>query len=364
MKAPGVGIVGIGVHLPETIRRNDFWNPEQLAAFKKRKKDDIGLLSAREELASSELGLIVREEMARWKADPFHGAVERRVAGDGVRPSDMEVAAAQAALKDAGLAAGDIDLLLVLSLPPDRPAPANAPIVHQRLGLRSDCAAIAIDNVCTGLFFQLQLAAPMIAAGHARHALLVQSALYSSILDYANPVSTTMGDAASAVVLGRVREGHGILGHQSFIDSSFHDIAIVAAPHDEAWYSGHGPLTLQSGDPSKLVDVPVVSAQAARDSIGRALTEAGLTAKDVSFFTSHQPNASFNAICRRSAGLDGPGVRFVDSFAEYGAVSSSVVPLNLRLGQQRGLLRDGEVAVIYSTGAGMSWAATVLRWGR
>ncbi len=363
MKAPGVGIVGIGVHLPETIRRNDFWNLEQLAAFKKRKKDDIGLLSAREELASSELAAMVREEMGRWKADPFHGAVERHVADEAVRSSDMEVAAARQALDDAHLEPGDIDQLFLLSMLPDRAMTTNPAIVHRRLGLKKTCVALNTDAQCTGFLFQLQLGAAAIATGSANYVLLVQSALFSPALDYSNPVSTTFGDAASAVVLGRVPTQRGILAHQSFMDSEYFDIAILAAPHDEPWYSAHdGPLTFQTGNPSKLADIPILSAHAARDSIGAALEEACLAPEDVAFFTSHQPNASFNAICRRAAGLD--GVRFVDTFPTLGAISSCVVPANLRLGRERGLLRDDDVAVVYSTGNGMSWAAAVLRWGR
>ncbi|HUB06541.1 MAG TPA: 3-oxoacyl-[acyl-carrier-protein] synthase III C-terminal domain-containing protein, partial [Myxococcales bacterium] len=283
--------------------------------------------------------------MGRWKDDPFHGIVERRVAPAGMRSSDMELEAAQAALSNAGIEAGDVDLLLLQSVVPDRALSTNPAMLHRRLGLPTRCAGVETDRTCGGFMFQLQMAAAYLHASGARYALLVQSSLLSRILDYSNPVSTTFGDAATAVVLGRVGSEEGILSIRSYMDGHYDGMAVLAPPDDGPWYSGCGPLSLCTKDRDRLREVPLVSAATARDSIAAGLDEANLRRQDVSFMACHQPTSSFNAICRRASGLG--DVPTIDTFRTLGAMGSCVVPINLDLGRRQGLVRAGQNVVLF-----------------
>jgi 3-oxoacyl-[acyl-carrier-protein] synthase-3 len=366
MKAQGIGIVGLGSYLPPEVRKNDFWSLEAFEAFQKAGNADLDLGSAPAEmlarLRSSESGRIALEEMAKWKDDPFHGALERRVTDSSMRSSDMEVEAARDALEDAGLEPGDIDLMLLNSFLPDQAVPGNSGLVHSRLGLRPSAPAIEVDGVCGSFAFQLQMAASYILAGAGKRVLIVQSALQSRIADYRNPLSTTFGDAATAAVLGPVAGDRGILSCVSTTDGSYAGVAVLAAQNGAPWYDAAGArLVPHSTDALKTKEVVLRAGEMAKASIQLALEEANARAEDVQFFTSHQTIAAFGAICRRAAGLG--HTRTLDSFRSVGSISACAIPLNLKIARQEGLLRDGDLAAVFTTGAGFNWSAAIFRWG-
>jgi 3-oxoacyl-[acyl-carrier-protein] synthase-3 len=361
MKAKGIGIIGLGSYLPPDVRKNSFWS---LETFQKNSQDDIGAASAEllAELTQTESGRIAIEEMAKWKEDPFHGALERRVAADGMRSSDMEVEAGRAAIADAGLKPEDIGLLLLNSFLPDRPVPGNSGPVHGRLGLPLTSPAIGVDGVCGSFLLQLQLAASYLLAGGARYALLVQSALQSRVLDHSRPLSITFGDAATAVVLGPVSKDNGILSCVTFNDGTYKDVAVVAGADDQPWYSGTSRMRITSCDLKRVKEIIFKSGDMARMSVGGAIEEAGLRPADIQFFTSHQTIAAFNPICRRASGLE--HTKTVDTFQAVGSVSACAIPFNLQVASRDGMIRPGDLAAVFTTGSGFNWSAAVLRWGK
>ena len=366
MKAKGIGIIGLGRYLPPKIRTNDHWSLDAFREFQRSGNADLDLGVTSSELQlqlkSSEAGRIAVEEMGRWKDDPFHGAFQRRVADKDIRSSDMEVEAAKDALANAGLEPNDIDLMLLNSFLPDQAVPGNCGVVHSRVGLRQSAPAIEVDGVCGSFPFQLQLAAAYLSSGSGKYALLVQSALQSRIADDRNPLSTTFGDAATAVVLGPVAENRGVLSCVSATDGHYAGVAVLAAENHAPWYATDGArLVPGSMDAKRTKEVIFRAGEMAAESVGRALQEAQLAASDVSFFTSHQTIAAFSAICRKAAGLG--HTKTLDSFRSFGSVSACAIPLNLGIAQQEGLLRSGDVAAVFTTGSGFNWSAALLRWG-
>jgi 3-oxoacyl-[acyl-carrier-protein] synthase-3 len=363
MKALGIGILGIGAYIPPKIRRNTDWSPEVVAGFTAKSEHDLGVASASAvaQLRATESGRIALDEMAKWKDDPFHGARERRVVEPGTRSSDLEVAAAREALKNASLKASDIDLLMVYSIVPDLPAPGNAGLVHQRLELPAHSPAIDVGGACGSFLLQMRLAAPAIQSGHAKYAMLVQSSMQSVLADYRDPVSTTFGDAATAVILGPVAKERGILGCATSMDGGYYKAAAIAPADDQPWYEAQSRIQLRSLDPSRTKGLIFKIGDMAKESMDRALGEAALAPKDVDFFTSHQTIAAFSAICRRAAGLD--HARTMDTFPMIGSVAAATLPFNLHMAQRDGLLKDGDVAAVFTTGAGFHWSSMVLRWG-
>ncbi len=365
MRAKGIGIVGLGSYLPPEVRTNSYWSLDAFREFQRSGPDlDLGASSEaqRRQLQDSDAGRIALEELARWKDDPFHGALERRVAAADELSSDMEVSAARDALANAGLKPADIDLMLINSFLRDQAVPGNAGLVHAQLGLRQSAPAIEVDGVCGSFPFQLQLAAASLVAGAGKYALLVQSALQSRICDDRDPLSTTFGDAATAVVLGPVSPDKGLLSCVSATDGRYAGVARLAAENRTPWYATNGArLVPGSADVKRTKEVIFRAGEMAAESVGRALDEAGLKASDVTFFTSHQTIAAFGAICRRASGLG--HTKTIDSFRSFGSVSACAIPLNLAIAQREGLLRSGDVAAVFTTGAGFNWSAAILRWG-
>jgi 3-oxoacyl-[acyl-carrier-protein] synthase III len=361
MKAAGIGIIGLGSYLPSEVRKNNYWS---LETFQKNSQHDIGTASAEllADLMKTDSGRIAIEEMGKWKDDPYHGALERRVAPEGMRSSDMEVEAGKAALADAGLKPSDIGLLLLNSFLPDRPVPGNSGPVHGRLGLPLTSPAMGVDGVCGSFLLQLQLGAAYIRAGGAKYVLLIQSALQSRCLDHTRPLSITFGDAATAVVLGPVAPENGVLSCVSFNDGSYCDVAVLAGDRDRPWYEGTSRMQITSCDLKRVKEVIFKSGDMARMAVDRALEESGLTSSDVQFFTSHQTIAAFNPICRRATGLE--HTKTVDTFRAIGSVSACAIPFNLQAASRDGMIRPGDVAAVFTTGSGFNWSAAILRWGK
>lgn len=359
MKAKGVGIIGMGTYLPPEIRTNDFWSVDE---FKKNEAVDIGAQPSQSpaSLAEDDPRRIVWEEMGKWKDDPFHGARERRVLANDLKSSDMEVAAAKAAIADAGLQPSDIGLLLIHSFLPDRAVPGNAGPVHKRLGLAQNIAAIGVDGVCGTFPFQLQLGAAYIMSGAAKYVLLIQSALHSRCLDHSKPLSVTFGDASTAVVLGPVGGQSGLLSCLSFNDGAYSDTAVLASEPDEPWYAGRGRLIITSCDVKRTRQMVLEVGAMARMAIGRALEDAELSANDVDFFTSNQTLAAFNGFCRRAAGL--MHCKYIDTFSQVASIGSATIPYNLQVARREGMLKPGSIVTVFTPGGGLNWSAAVFRW--
>jgi 3-oxoacyl-[acyl-carrier-protein] synthase III len=370
MKAKGVGILGLGLALPEKVRKNSEWPREFVEQFEKKRSEDIGAPPA-ELLARQDLPEPVRitiEELGKWVNDPFRGSIERRVLADGMRSSDLEAKAALDAIQAAKLEPKDIDLMLITSLVPDQVIPNNGGVVHKKVGLPRTTPAMGVDGGCGGFFYQLQLAASCIASGNAKHVLIVQSAVNSLINDFMNPQSATLGDAATAAVVGPVAVEKGVLGAANFFDGSLCDIVVVAPKGRDrnkgpTWYRGDdGPFRIRSLDYKGLKESVTTLGTIAKESIDGALADASLSVSDVQFFASHQTFPSYNTICRRAAKLE--HARTMDTYRWIGSVMASSIPANLYHGVKEGLLRDGDVAAMFTTGAGQNWGAMVLRWGR
>ncbi len=365
MKAKGVGILGLGLALPEKIRKNSDWPREFVEQFEKKRSEDIGAppaeLSARGDLP--ETVRITLEELGKWVNDPFRGSVERRVIAEDMKVSELEAKAAMEAIEAAHLEPKDLDLMLITSLVQDQVMPNNGGAVHKRVGLPGSTPAIGVDGACGGFHYQLQLAASCIASGNAKRVLLVQSAINSRINDFMNAQSATLGDAATAEVLGPVGSERGLLGSTNLFDGSLCDIAVICPKKKDAkWYlSDGGPFRLQSLDYLGIKKSVATLGTIAKDAIHGALEEGGLTTKDVQFFAAHQTFPSYNTICRRAAQLE--HAKTMDSYRWIGSVSASSIPVNLYYGMKEGLLCDGDIVATFTTGAGQNWGAMVLRWG-
>lgn len=91
--------------------------------------------------------------------------IERRHVSKTLLSSDLCVAAAERMLVDLGWSKDSVDGLVVVTQCPDYYRPGNATIVHGRLGLPKDCAAVSLSFGCSGWIYGLQSAAALISGG-------------------------------------------------------------------------------------------------------------------------------------------------------------------------------------------------------
>src|SRR6185369_15954234 len=96
----------------------------------------------------------------------------------------------------------------------------SAPVVHDKLGLREHCMTLGADAVCNSFLTQLTLARALVMSGQARKVLIVQSSAFTRIPASGEQIDCWGGDMASAVVVGAVSEGRGILSYTHHTDGS------------------------------------------------------------------------------------------------------------------------------------------------
>jgi 3-oxoacyl-[acyl-carrier-protein] synthase-3 len=357
-KPKTVSIHGVGIHLPDEIRTNDWWPEEVVATWQQKFERRLNTDATSEPERDSERS--IREAMAQLGADPFRGAVERRVLPANMNTSDMEIAAAREALNRAECSPNEIDLLLVSALIPDYVATNNACTVQHALGIPTHCFASTMDVACNAFNQQLAVAEAMVTSGRATKALLVQSCTLSRVLPHEEPHSPWFGDGASAVVVGEAQPGGGILGRAHLCNGSLQGSLVAGIP-GKHWYD-EGTSIVYSADLEAARAMFKGTVAVAEESISAALEDAGCRPDDVDYYACHQGFPWLRRVTQERAGLH--RAKAVDSFAVAANVSAVNVPLVLALGEREGLLRDGDVVVTHSGGSGISYSSVVFRWGR
>jgi 3-oxoacyl-[acyl-carrier-protein] synthase III len=296
-------------------------------------------------VSSAEVGARVGVS-AEW-IERRTGIRERRYAVAGQRVSDLAASAGRRALEDAGLDAAEIDAVLVATVAADEITPGAAPIVAHELGA-GNAAAIDIGAACTGSIAGLAHAACWVEAGRARHVLVIGAEILSRLIDFDDRRTAPLfGDGAGAMVVSLGADGQ--IGPFVFGSDGSRADAIQAT-------RARGVLEME-GHETFLQAVHRLST-----STVEVLELAGLALSDVDLLVYHQANSRIlTAVAER---LELPRERVFDCIAELGNTSAASVPLALSQAAGAGALQPGARIVLGAIGAGLSWGATVVTWGR
>lgn len=355
-----IGIWGLGVYLPEGVRRNEDFPPEAVAAWRQKAAKRLERILAQFESEQSEGARVALEALVELGDDPFQGGQERRIMPPTMTAADMEAAAAREAIARAGISKEDIGLVISYTLCPDYINVPQACVLHANLGLPERTLTFAVDAVCNSLIMQLSIAREQIANGRARFALLTQSSAITRLASSGEHYDTWFGDGATAIVVGPVGEGRGILGYAHRTDGTLHKALVCGVPGGR-WFDAGAPVTY-SEDHRANFDMVAKIADRAKQVIGESLAEAKLRPEEVDFYACHQAFLWLRRVTQKYCGLT--QARAVDTFAWAGTVSAANLPLVLATGEREGLLRDGDVVQLFQGGTGMTWSGMVLRWGR
>lgn len=275
------------------------------------------------------------------------GIRNRRRAGSDTTVASLATEAGGAALLSAGLAAERLDLVLVATLSPDELTPNAAPRVAHALGA-GRAGAIDVGAACTGFISALSLGASMIEAGRAEHVLVVGAEVLSRFVDRTDKrTAGIFGDGAGAVVLSAGE--HGRVG-PVVLRADGAAAAFIRAGHDDQLIRMDGHETF------KLAVASLASCT--REAVALADLELG----DVDLFVYHQANGRI--LTTVAEHLDLAPERVLDVIGELGNTSAASIPLALDEAARRGLLHPGSRVVLAAVGAGFTWGATVVEWGR
>ena len=268
------------------------------------------------------------------------GIRERRVGGT---TAGLAADAGRAALARAGLAPGDVDLLVLATTTPDQTVPATSAHVQTELGLR--CGAFDLNAACSGFVYALVVANGL-AAGHVRHQLLVGAETLSRVTDWEDRATAILfADGAGALVLETVDGPGDLLGWDLGLDGT-------ARP---ALYCDTGGFIVMEGR-----EVFRRAVRATVDSAAVALERAGVTAADIALFVPHQANLRIIEAANQRLGI--PTERTAVVLDRTGNTSSASIPLALADAADTGRLRPGDLLLLSGFGAGMTWASAVVAW--
>lgn len=353
-----IGILSVGLHLPETVRTNDWWPKSVTSTWLTKAARTRKAMEAEYERATSEGQRKALRCGIDELDDPFRGARERRVLAQDGTAAAMEAAAARDAIERAGVAADEIDALLVHSYVPDYLATNNACSVHEILGLAPSCFTLSVDAACNSFLMPLTVARAMISTGQARKVLIAQSAACSRVLPYGESYSTWFGDGAAAMVVGEVGEGLGILSTSHRTDGSMQG-TLVTGVRNRRWFE-EGRMELYTENQPAAHKMFVVIPERSQVPAMEALELAGLGRSSIDFFACHQGNAWLRRVMQEIFELE--HARTLDTFAMTASLIGANVPFVLGMAEREGLLRRGDTVLASSGGSGITYSAAVMRW--
>ena len=282
------------------------------------------------------------------------GIRNRHIAGDDETTSTLATDAAKAALAAAGLAAQDIDLIILATATPDQTFPASATIVQAALGI-DDCVAFDVAAVCSGFLYAVTVADSMIRSGAAQRALVIGSETFSRILDWEDRTTCVLfGDGAGAILLGAEESADGARG---ILAAKLH----ADGRHNQLLYVDGGPSTTKTVGKLRMKGQEVF--RHAVVNLASVLTEvmetAGLGTDQIDWLIPHQANARILDATARKLKLSPE--RVVMTVDRHANTSAASVPLALDLAMRDGRIKPGDLLVLEAMGGGFTWGACVLR---
>ncbi|NLX09095.1 MAG: ketoacyl-ACP synthase III [Chloroflexi bacterium] len=288
------------------------------------------------------------------------GIRERRIRTENDTTSSMSVAAAQEALKVAGIGPKDLDLIIVATSSPDYLLPSVASQVQDLLGAK--CGAFSLVAGCSGWVYALATASQFIASGAYNRVLVVGVEIISFAMDFTDRTTCVLfGDAAAATVIEASNEPGGLLAYELGSDGS--GAMFLYVPDGG---SNH-PLSQQTVDERRQyirMDGPEVFKFAVRtlaSSLKRTIYQAGLAPDDIDLFIPHQANARIIEAAARQMRI--PIGKFYMNVERYGNTSAASVPLALVEAIDEGRIQEGDTIALCAFGAGLTWASAVVQMG-
>ena len=288
------------------------------------------------------------------------GIRERRIAAPHEATSDLAYEAAVRALNAAGVAAEDVDLIIVATITPDMFFPSTACLVQDRLGARH-AAAFDVSAACSGFIYALASASGMIATGLYRNALVIGAECLSRVTDYSDRNTCILfGDGAGAAVLGPVPEGRGFRSFVLGADGSGGELLNIPAggsrtPPTADTVARHMHFMKMNGREVFKFAVRVIGT-----ATEEALHKAGLTKEDIDLLVPHQANIRIIQSALERFGL--PEEKCVVNVDRYGNMSAASIPVALAEAVEEGRVREGDRLVLVGFGGGLTWGASVLIW--
>jgi 3-oxoacyl-[acyl-carrier-protein] synthase-3 len=312
------------------------------------------------------------EDFGDWHASQIlskTGVAVRGVSGPDECASDLGIEAAKRLFASGAHAPEEIDFLIFCTQSPDYFTPTTACVMQDRLGLRTDCGAIDINQGCSGYIYGLALAKSLVDAGTAGNVLLITADTYTKFINKRDrSLLTLFGDGAAATLVGSVPADRELIGpfilgtdgrgaNQIIVKAGglrcppTAETAVEKEDSSGNWRSDRN-LFMDGADVFgfALKTVPVAMRQ--------LLEKSGLSIDDIDFIVPHQANKFI--LERLRAKMKVPAEKFWIDMEQCGNTVSSTIPIALESALAQNRIKHGDRVALVGFGVGYSWGATLV----
>ncbi len=290
------------------------------------------------------------------------GIEERRIAqwDKGEKSSTLATVALRNALANAGIASGELDMVLVATMTPDMPTPNVACIVTKNLGCRT-ISAMDINAACSGFVFTISTAAMILGSGLYRTVGVIGVDCLTRHIDYSTygrGAAILFGDAAAAMVLRASDDpSKGLLSHRMHSDAHGAEHLFIPASRDD--------FPNDNDFDERKINMVQMNGQAVfkfavskfQEVIAETLEEAGISAGQVDHFVCHQANSRILDSARDRFGI--PQEKLLINIQKYGNTVAASAPLVFDELAQSGRIKPGQKIMFLAFGAGLTWGSSL-----
>jgi 3-oxoacyl-[acyl-carrier-protein] synthase III len=282
------------------------------------------------------------------------GIRERHIAAKSEFTSDLALEAAINAIASAGVAAGDIDLIIVATTTPDKIFPSVATMLQRKLDI-AGCPAFDIQAVCSGFIYALATADNFIKVGSAKCALVIGAESFSRIVDYTDRSNCILwGDGAGAVILcasqSNGNEKQGVISTHLHADGNYEKMLHVPRKHDgtpdTVHMEGNAVFKMAVNTLDQIVD--------------ETLTANNMQKSDIDWLVPHQANIRILQATAKK--LDMPMDKVVVTVDKHGNTSAASIPLALDVAVRDGRIKRGDVILMEAFGGGFTWGSALIKY--
>lgn len=289
------------------------------------------------------------------------GIKERRIAAEGEFTSHMATKASEKALEQAGIAAEDIELIILATITPDTLTPSTACYVQANLGAHS-AVAFDISAACSGFLYAMKLAKRLISDGAYKNALIIGAEKLSAFINWEDRNTCVLfGDGAGAAILRKSEEGEGsILASETGSDGRHTALLDIKGGGSAC------PITMGNANDNLATlamqgrEVFKLAVTAMRQASEKVIERAGLKPEDITLVVPHQANLRIiDAIADR---LTIPNEKVFVNLHKYGNTSAAAIAIALDEAHREGKFKRGDNIIMVAFGAGLTWAASAIEW--
>ena len=288
------------------------------------------------------------------------GIKTRRVVSDGETTATLAAEAARQAIKDAGMTADEIELIILATVTPEMVFPSTACFVQDMIEAKN-AWAFDLSAACSGFVYGLSIAQQFVSSGRYQNALIIGAETLTRITNYEDRGSCILfGDGAGAVVIKAASSGpQGVMYSTSFSDGSGWTSLNCPA------YGSLHPADKPLDDPAMIKmyingrEVYHTAVRRIVELVNECLEKCDLGVEDIAMFIPHQMNARIiESVGKRLKFTDD---RIFINIDKYGNTSAASIPIAFDECRKMGKLKSGDIVLLVAFGGGLTWGANVIQ---